>query len=106
MNTIPFLIDLPLFARDEEKLQAALVKLTANDPSLGFAEGKKGAVLLKGVSEEQLDAAIDTLKRENSLEFDIGAPLTAYRERLTKTVKISYIHKKQIFGAGEFAGVT
>jgi elongation factor G len=108
MNDPPFLIDVaiePEASVDQNALIAALAKLVADDPSLGFAVGEGGEVILKGMSEEHLDAAVTSLKRERRLDLLIGAPLIAYRERLTSKVEISHTHKKLHGAAGQFAEV-
>jgi elongation factor G len=109
MSAAPFVIDVPIeprFKADWEKLRSALAQLQADDPSLGFAFGEREEVLLKGMSDEQLDAAVDLLRREHKLDLLIGAPQVAYRERLTKKVEIDYTHKKLMGGVGQFAKVT
>ena len=109
MNAIPFVIDVPIEPKsgaDFENLRLALDKLAMDDPSLGFDLGDRGEILLKGMSEEQLDVAVDLLKREHKLDLLIGAPQVAYRERLSKKVEISYIHRKLSGGFGQFAKVT
>ncbi len=104
----PFLIEVAIEPKDpvrRDALVAALAELAAGDSSLDFAlDDESRQVLLKGVSEEQLDAAVSRLKSE--FDLIIGRPQVAYRERLTtKRVEIDYTHKKQTFGSGQFARV-
>jgi elongation factor G len=109
MNDPPFLIEVaiePEASVHLDALIAALAKLVVDDPSLGFAVGERGEAILKGMSEEQLDGAVTSLKRERRLDLLIGAPQVAYRERLTSKVEITYTHKKRHGDTGRFATVT
>jgi elongation factor G len=45
------------------------------------------------------------MKREFNVEANIGAPQVAYRETISKEVEVTYTHKKQSGGAGQFAKV-
>ena len=45
------------------------------------------------------------MKREFKVEANIGAPQVAYRESITKACEISYTHKKQSGGSGQFAKI-
>jgi elongation factor G len=94
-------------AADREKLDMALARLAAEDASLSVSTDREsGQTILKGVSESQLDAALVHLRVADGIGIDVGAPQVAYLERLTKRTEITYTHKKQMGGAGQFAKVT
>jgi elongation factor G len=96
----------PKIAADRKRLLAALAALAAEDRSLAVsADGESGEIILKGVSEQHLDGAIDALRHTHQIEVNVGAPQVAYRETLTGPVDIDYTHAKQAGGAGVFARV-
>lgn len=96
----------PKTTSDQEKLGMALNRLVAEDPSLRMSVNtESGQTILKGMGELHLEIIIDRVKREFNVNVNIGAPQVAYRETITKSVEIDYIHKKQSGGAGQFAKV-
>ena len=96
----------PKSKADQEKLGVALAKLAAEDPSFQVSTDREsGQTILKGTSEEHLDAKVGFLKRDG-IDANIGAPQVAFRERVAERVEHSYTHKKQTGGSGQFAAVT
>ena len=45
------------------------------------------------------------MKREFKVEANVGAPQVAYREYLAKPIELTYTHKKQSGGSGQFAEI-
>jgi elongation factor G len=91
---------------DQEKLYAAVYKLVNEDPSLRVkVDEETGQTILRGMGELHLDIKVDILKRTYKVEANIGKPQVAYRETFTKETKLTYTHKKQSGGAGQFAKV-
>jgi elongation factor G len=96
----------PKSKADQEKLGVALAKLVAEDPSFRVhTDQESGQTILKGMGELHLDIKVDILKRTYKVEANIGAPQVAYREKITRTETIDYVHKKQTGGTGQFARV-
>ncbi|QLK50240.1 elongation factor G [Ehrlichia ruminantium] len=96
----------PKSTADQEKMGIALSRLVSEDPSLGMCVNpESGQTILKGMGELHLEVIVDRMRREFNVEANIGAPQVAYRETITKSVEIEYIHKKQTGGAGQFAKV-
>ncbi|QXK92361.1 elongation factor G [Neoehrlichia mikurensis] len=96
----------PKSAADQEKMGVALSRLVAEDPSLRmFINNESGQTILRGMGELHLEVIVDRMKREFNVLANIGAPQVAYRETITKSVEVEYIHKKQTGGAGQFAKV-
>ena len=96
----------PKTKADHDKMSTALQRLAAEDPSFRIAsDPESGQTVIKGMGELHLDIIVDRMKREFSVEANIGAPQVAYRETISKPVDIDYIHKKQTGGAGQFARV-
>jgi elongation factor G len=96
----------PKTKADQEKLGVALGKLAAEDPSFRVStDQESGQTRLKGMGELHLDIKIDILRRTYKVEANIGPPQVAYREKLGKAATITYTHKKQTGGSGQFAEV-
>src|SRR3984957_13165872 len=94
----------PKSKADQEKLGVALAKLVAEDPSFRVStDFESGQTILKGMGELHLEIKVDILKRTYKVEANIGAPQVAYREKLTRPVRVNYTDKKQAGGSGQFA---
>ena len=93
---------------DQEKMGEALGRLAKEDPSFRVtSDEESGQTIIKGMGELHLDIIVDRMKREFKVEANVGAPQVAYRETiLEKSSEVTYIHKKQSGGAGQFAKVT
>ena len=91
---------------DQEKMSLALQKLAKEDPSFRVhTDEESGQTIISGMGELHLDVLVDRMKREFSVEANIGKPQVAYRETLTIPVTDSYTHKKQSGGSGQFAKI-
>ncbi len=96
----------PKTKADQEKMSTALQRLSAEDPSFQvYVDHESGQTIMKGMGELHLDILVDRMKREFKVEANIGAPQVAYRESITKAADISYTHKKQSGGSGQFAKI-
>lgn len=96
----------PKTRADQEKMAQALQRLAAEDPSFRVVTDlESGQTIMKGMGELHLDILIDRMKREFSVEANIGEPQVAYRETVSQETEIDYTHKKQTGGAGQFARV-
>ncbi len=96
----------PKTKSDQEKMGVALSRLAAEDPSFRVSmDAESGQTVIKGMGELHLEILVDRMKREFKVEANVGAPQVAYRETITKSANIDYIHKKQSGGAGQFARV-
>jgi elongation factor G len=110
IHTQPHLVEIaiePKSKAGQEKLDIALAKLAAEDPSFRVStDQESGQTILKGMGELHLDIKVNILKRTYKVDANIGAPQVAFRERPTKRVEHNYVHKKQSGGSGQFAAVT
>ena len=92
---------------DQEKMGEALNRLAKEDPSFRVSSDEEsGQTIIKGMGELHLDIIVDRMKREFKVEANVGAPQVAYRETILGSSEVTYIHKKQSGGSGQFAKVT
>jgi len=91
---------------DQQKMSDALIRLAAEDPSFRFSRDEEtGQTIIEGMGELHLEIIVDRMKREFSVECNVGAPQVSYREAITQTAEIDYTHKKQSGGSGQYARV-
>jgi elongation factor G len=84
----------------------ALNRFSKEDPTFRVSRDEEsGETLISGMGELHLEIYIERMKREYNCEVNVGKPQVAYREAITKKVNISYTHKKQTGGSGQFAKV-
>ena len=96
----------PKTKADQEKMGVALNRLAAEDPSFRVTtDHESGQTIIKGMGELHLDILVDRMKREFKVEANVGAPQVAYREYLGREVEVTYTHKKQSGGSGQFGEV-
>jgi elongation factor G len=96
----------PKTKADQEKMGVALNRLAREDPSFRVSsDAESGQTIIKGMGELHLEIIVDRMKREFKVEANVGAPQVAYREYLAKPVELSYTHKKQSGGSGQFAEI-
>ncbi|HSQ98690.1 MAG TPA: elongation factor G [Sphingomicrobium sp.] len=96
----------PKTKADQEKMGIALNRLAAEDPSFRVTtDHESGQTIIKGMGELHLEILVDRMKREFKVEANVGAPQVAYREYLAKPIELTYTHKKQSGGSGQFGEV-
>jgi elongation factor G len=96
----------PKTKADQEKMGVALNRLAREDPSFRVSsDNESGQTIIKGMGELHLEILVDRMKREFKVEANVGAPQVAYREYLKRPVELTYTHKKQSGGSGQFAEV-
>ena len=96
----------PKTQADQEKMSVALGKLAQEDPSFKVhTDEESGQTIISGMGELHLDIIIDRMKREFSVDANIGKPQVSYRETLMKTVEQEYKYAKQSGGRGQFGHV-
>jgi elongation factor G len=96
----------PRTVADQEKMGIALGKLAQEDPSFRVeTDAETGQTIISGMGELHLDVLVDRMKREFSVEANIGKPQVAYRERITTACEINYKFAKQSGGRGQYGHV-
>ena len=91
---------------DQEKMGIALGKLAQEDPSFRVkTDEETGQTIISGMGELHLDILVDRMRREFSVEANIGKPQVAYREAITTTSDIEGKFVRQSGGRGQYGHV-
>jgi elongation factor G len=93
---------------DQDKLAKALGALSDEDPTFRVhTDEETGQTIMGGMGELHLEVLVDRMLREFRVDANVGKPQVAYRETASvPATNITYTHKKQTGGAGQFAEVT
>lgn len=96
----------PRTKADQEKMGVALGKLAAEDPSFRVETNEEsGQTLISGMGELHLDIIVDRMKREFSVDCNVGKPQVAYREAIRKQVEVEGKFVRQSGGRGQYGHV-
>ncbi len=91
---------------DQEKMGMALSKLAQEDPSFRVhTDDETGQTIISGMGELHLEIIVDRMKREFSVDANVGAPQVAYRETIRKTVEAEGKFVRQTGGRGQYGHV-
>ena len=91
---------------DQEKMGIALGKLAQEDPSFRVkTDEESGQTIISGMGELHLDILVDRMRREFSVEANIGKPQVAYREAIRNTCEIEGKFVRQSGGRGQYGHV-
>lgn len=94
----------PKTQNDIEKLSSGLSKLAEEDPTFQIKiDEELGQTIISGMGELHLEVIVDRLKREFSVDCNLGKPQVAYKETISKSVVHREVYKKQTGGKGKFA---
>ena len=96
----------PKTKADQEKMSIALNRLAKEDPSFRVhTDEESGQTIISGMGELHLEILVDRMKREFSVEANVGAPQVAYRETIRTTVEQEGKFVRQTGGRGKFGHV-
>jgi elongation factor G len=96
----------PTTKADQDKLGLALHRLVEEDPTLRVRhDGQTNETIIAGMGELHLEVIVDRLRREFTVEAEVGAPQVAYCETITRAVRSEGRLVKQTGGHGQFAHV-
>ncbi|GFE61582.1 elongation factor G [Geobacter sp. AOG2] len=96
----------PKTKADQEKLGISLAKLASEDPSFRVkTDEETGQTIISGMGELHLEIIVDRLMREFKVEANVGKPQVAYRETITKKVKVEGKFVRQSGGRGQYGHV-
>lgn len=96
----------PKTKADQEKMGVALGRLAKEDPSFRVSSDEEsGQTIIGGMGELHLEIIVDRLKREFSVDANVGNPQVAYRETITKQVEQEGKFVRQSGGRGQYGHV-
>lgn len=91
---------------DQDKMGIALRRLAEEDPTFKVeVDDKLGQTKIRGMGELHLEVLVDRMLREFGVEATVGRPRVAYRETITRNVRIDTTFKRQTGGSGQYARV-
>src|SRR5437762_3454687 len=75
----------PKTKADQEKMSVALQRLAEEDPTFRIkVDHETGQTIISGMGELHLEIIVDRMKREFTVEANVGEPQVAYRETIRK----------------------
>ena len=96
----------PKTKADQEKMGLALAKLAQEDPSFRVSgDAESGQTIISGMGELHLDIIVDRMKREFSVDANVGTPQVAYRETIRSCVEEEAKFIRQSGGRGQYGHV-
>ena len=96
----------PKTKEDQEKMGIALGRLAQEDPSFKMrTDEESGQTIISGMGELHLDVLVDRMRREFSVEANMGKPQVAYRETIRKLVEQEAKFVRQSGGRGQYGHV-
>jgi elongation factor G len=88
---------------DEEKMAAGLRRLSEEDPTLKMRrDPQTGEQLLSGLSQMQVEVAVDRLHSRFHVDVELHPPRVPYKETIRKEARARHRYKKQTGGRGQF----
>ena len=96
----------PKTKADQEKMGYALKRLSDEDPTFKIkSDAETGETVIMGMGELHLEIIVDRMKREFSVEANVGKPQVAYKETITTEAEAENKYIKQSGGKGQYGHV-
>ena len=96
----------PRSKADQDRLTDALVKLAEEDPTFVMRfDQETGQTVISGMGELHLEVLVERLKREFTVQANIGKPRVSYREAITSAVRVEGRFVRQTGGRGQYGHV-
>ncbi|GAB4547750.1 MAG: elongation factor G [Anaerolineae bacterium] len=96
----------PKSKADQDKMGEALRKLAEEDPTFHVrGDEQLGQTLIYGMGELHLEVLVERMRREHGVDAVVGRPRVAYRETITRAVRVDETFKRQSGGKGQYARV-
>lgn len=96
----------PKTKADQEKMGMALKRLSDEDPTFKIkSDQETGETVIMGMGELHLEILVDRMKREFSVEANVGKPQVAYKETIQGEAEVENKYIKQTGGKGQYGHV-
>ena len=96
----------PKTKADQEKMGMALSRLAQEDPTFKVSTDQEtGETIIAGMGELHLEIIVERMKREFTVEANVGKPQVAYRETITGESEAEGKYIKQSGGRGNYGHV-
>jgi len=96
----------PKSTADEDKLQAALDKVSLEDPSFRVKKDPdSGQTIISGMGELHLEIIVDRLLREFKVAANVGKPQVAYKETIEAAGRGEGLFEHQVAGKAHYGHV-
>jgi elongation factor G len=96
----------PKTKADQDKMGIALQRLAEEDPTFRIRfDDETGQTIISGMGELHLEVLVDRMKREYSVDANVGRPQVAYRETITQPARAQGRFVRQTGGRGQFGDV-
>jgi len=96
----------PKTKADQEKMGMALKRLSDEDPTFKIkSDIETGETVIMGMGELHLEIIVDRMKREFSVEANVGKPQVAYKETIQGEAEVDNKYIKQTGGKGQYGHV-
>jgi len=96
----------PRAQSDLDKMAESLVRMTEEDPTLELERNADTSeTVLHGLGDIHVDLAIERIARKFDVNLDTKLPSIPYRETIGGQTSISYKHRKQSGGRGQYGHV-
>ena len=94
----------PKTKADQEKMSQALARLAEEDPTFRIkVDHETGQTIISGMGELHLEIIVDRMKREFTVDANVGQPQVAYRETIRKDgVEAEGKYIRQTGGRGQY----
>ncbi len=96
----------PRTKADQDKLSETLSRLAEEDPTFRVrSDEQTGQTLIYGMGELHLEVLVERMLREFRVGANVGRPMVAYRETITKPVRVQGRFVRQTGGRGQYGDV-
>jgi elongation factor G len=91
---------------DLDKMAESLLRMTDEDPTLELERNADTSeTILHGLGDIHVDLAIERIARKFDVNLDTALPSIPYRETIGGKTSVSYKHRKQSGGRGQYGHV-
>jgi elongation factor G len=96
----------PKTKADMDRLSGSLERLAQEDPTFRVSvDPETGQTIISGMGELHLEIITDRLLREFKVDANVGRPQVAYKETITRAVRVEGRYIKQTGGSGDYGVV-